>query len=82
MDVVPYPTDPDGDRLTYAAVSSDVGVVSASVSGTALTPTPVRAGAAIVSVRATDPGGWTATQQIAVTVDGDDPVPSTSSPDW
>ena len=81
MDVVPYLTDPDGDGLTYAAVSSDVGVVSASVSGTTLTLTPVSAGAAIVSVRATDPGGWTATQQIAVTVDGDDPVPSTSSSD-
>ena len=68
MDVAPYFVDPDGDMLTYAAVSSDVGVMSASISGSTLALTPVGAGAAMVSVQATDPGGLTATQQIAVTV--------------
>ena len=68
MDVAPYFVDPDGDMLTYAAVSSDVGVMSASISGSTLTLAPVGAGAAMVSVQATDPGGLTATQQIAVTV--------------
>lgn len=74
MDVAPYFADPDGVGLTYATVSSGVDVVSASVSGSTLTLTPVSAGAVVVSVMATDTGGLTATQQIPVTVVGDDPV--------
>ena len=68
IDVAPYFVDPNGDMLMYTAVSSDVGVMSVSISGSTLALTPVGAGAAMVSVQATDPGGLTATQQIAVTV--------------
>ena len=33
MDAAPYFVDPDGDTLTYAAVSSDAAVATASISG-------------------------------------------------
>ena len=82
MDVAPYFVDPDGDMLMYTAVSSDVGVMSASISGSTLTLTPVDAGAAIVSVQATDPGGLTATQQVTVTVELEESAAqSESAPD-
>ncbi len=68
LDVGPHFADPDGDRLAYAAVSGDIGVVAASVSASSLTLTPVSRGSATVMVRATDPGGLAATQLIAVTV--------------
>ncbi len=61
--------DPDGDRLTYAAASSFAGVVSVSVSGGVVTLVAVAAGTATVTVTATDPGGLSATQQMAVTVE-------------
>ena len=82
MDVAPYFVDPDGDMLMYTAVSSDVGVMSASISGSTLTLTPVDAGAAIVSVQATDSGGLTATQQVTVTVELEESAAqSESAPD-
>lgn len=69
VNVAPYFTDPDGDRLTYSARSSSQNTVSVSISGSAVTPTPVAAGTATVNVTAVDPGGLTATQRIAVTVE-------------
>ena len=68
VDMAPYFTDLDGDTLTYTVVSSDAGVVTASVSGSTVTLTPVSAGATTVAVTAMDPGGATATRSIAVTV--------------
>ncbi len=68
VDMAPYFTDLDGDTLTYTVVSSDAGVVIASVSGSTVTLTPVSAGATTVAVTAMDPGGATATRSIAVTV--------------
>ncbi len=68
VNVAPYFTDPDGDALTYTAVSNRTGVVRAAVSGTAVTLTPAAAGTATVTVTARDPGGLSATQPIAVTV--------------
>ena len=62
-------TDPDGDALTYEAASGDPAVVAAEISGTELTLTPVVAGAAMVTVTATDPGGLGATQTFGVTVE-------------
>ena len=68
VDVVPYFSDPDGDTLAYAVVSSDVGIVSASVSGSIVALDPVGAGVALATVTATDSGGLSATQPIAITV--------------
>lgn len=61
--------DPDGDRLTHAAASSNAGVVTVSVSGSVVTLVAVAPGNATVTVTATDPGGLSATQQLSVTVE-------------
>ncbi len=61
--------DPDGDRLTHAVATSSAGVVSVSVSGSVVTLVAVATGSATVTVTATDPGGLSATQQMAVTVE-------------
>ena len=77
VNVAPYFTDSDGDRLTYTTRSSRTGVVRASVSGSTVTLTPVAAGAATITVTARDPGGESATQSFAVTVEGrNEPPPS------
>ena len=77
MDVAPYFVDPNGDPLTYSAVSSNAGVVTTSVSGSTVMLTPVSAGAATTTVTARDLGGLTATQSVAVTVDVGDAHGST-----
>ncbi len=56
MDVALYFVDPDGDTLTYTAVSSDAAVATASVSGSTVMLTPVSLGPATATVTATDPG--------------------------
>ena len=71
MDVAPYFVDPDGDTLTYAAVSSDAAVATASISRSTVMLTPVGLGTVVATVTATDPGGLTATQPVAVTVGED-----------
>ena len=68
VSVARYFTDPDGDALTYTARSSRTGIVTAAASGSTVTLTPVAAGTATVTVTAHDPGGLSATQSIAVTV--------------
>ena len=70
--------DPDGDVLTYGAMSSSPGVASASVSGSTVTVMPVSEGTATVTVTATDTGGSNtpATQTFVVTV----PRPFTNHP--
>ena len=81
MDAAPYFVDPDGDTLTYAAVSSDAAVTTASISGSTVMLTPVSLGTAVATVTATDPGGLTATQPITVTVgqvDVPEPPPVTN----
>ena len=71
VNVAPYFTDPDGDALTYTARSSRTGVATVVVAGSMATLTAVAAGTATVTVTARDPGGLSATQSIAVTVEGD-----------
>ena len=61
-------SDPDGDTLTYCA-SSDSDAVTATVTGSILTVTPVGVGSAIITVEASD-GSLTATDQFEVTVTG------------
>ena len=53
-----YFTDPDGDPLTYTAMSADDGIVTAEVDGDVVTLTAVVAdGESSVTVTATDDGG-------------------------
>jgi len=69
-DLGQYFRDPDGDALTYAAESSSPEVAQVAVSGSGrLSIAPQAIGQALVTVRATDPGGLWATQQVQVTVD-------------
>ena len=77
VDVSPYFSDPDlsghGDTLTYSASSSNNTVATAAVGGV-VTITGLAAGAAIVTVTATDSSGSSATQTISATVYAADPV--------
>ncbi|WP_420616084.1 Ig-like domain-containing protein [Candidatus Palauibacter sp.] len=74
-------SDPDGDALTYVATTSNAGVVSVGLSGRTLTLTAVADGAAAVTVRASDPGGLSATQSFAVEVAEPAPTIATVTPD-
>ena len=60
--------DPNGDVLSYSAVSSDPGVATASLSDTTVTVTAVAPGDAWVSVTASGPGGLSGTYDFQVTV--------------
>ena len=60
-------SDPDGDELTYAAVSGDAGVVAAVASDGTVWLAPGAAGTATVTVTASDPDGLSATQALEVT---------------
>ena len=72
-----YFSDPDRDRLTYAATTSDPLAVGVSVTGSEVTLTPLRDGSATVTVTARDPGGLSASQTFTVTV-GDANQPPTA----
>ena len=68
VDVSGYFRDPDGDPLTYSAVSSNGGVASVSAAGSSVTVSALATGGATVTVTATDPGGLSATSSFGVTV--------------
>ena len=68
VDLEGHFSDPDGDALDYAAVSSDPTRATAAVSGTAVTVTGVAGGSATIMVTARDSGGLSATHQFGVTV--------------
>ena len=61
-------SDPDGDELTYAAVSGDTMVVTASMTGSLITVVGVGAGETTITLTATDPEGLSATQTANFTV--------------
>ena len=67
-DVSAFFSDPDGDALTYAVVSSDVAIATVSVAGSTVTVAGVAEGMATVTVTASDPGGLTASLNMNVTV--------------
>ena len=67
--VAQYFRDPDGDALTYVAVSSNATVVTASMSGVTITVRAVAEGTATVTVTASDPDGESATQTPRFTVE-------------
>ena len=68
LDLTPYFHDPDGDPLTYAAVSANAEVATAGVVGDLFTLTGVAAGTVVVTVTARDPHDGEATQTVIVTV--------------
>ncbi len=68
VDASSYFRDPDGDALTYSAVTSAPGVAAVSVSGSVLTIAGVATGTATVTVTASDPYGLTAASSFDVTV--------------
>ena len=63
-----YFSDPDGEPLTFGATSSDTLVAATALSVDTLAVTGVSAGAATVTVTATDPGGLSATGRMEVLV--------------
>ena len=67
VDVSPYFSDPDNDRLTYSAQSSNTSVARVSESGSRITITPGDEGRAQVTVTASD-GTSTARQSFSVDV--------------
>lgn len=69
IDLSPYFMDPDGDALSYDAVSHDSTIASVSVDGSLLTVTAGSAlGASEIEVRASDPDSAQAVQVFEVTV--------------
>lgn len=68
LDAAAYFTDPDGDALTFSAETSDAGVASVSLSGTAVTVAGVAPGEARVTIRARDPQALQARLDFSVLV--------------
>ena len=68
VDIAGYFSDPDGDVLTYAAITSGNGVATASVSESVVTVSGVSEGTDTVKVTATDPDGLSAMQVSSVIV--------------
>ena len=62
--------DPDGDALSYTALSASPEVATAQTDGASVTLTAVGIGTAIVRVTAVDPAGLTVTRSFMVTVPG------------
>ncbi|MXW17380.1 MAG: hypothetical protein F4Z83_07550 [Gemmatimonadetes bacterium] len=60
--------DPDGDALAFAVESSSPAIATATIAGDDLQVTAVAAGTTRVTVTASDPEGWSATQSFTVTV--------------
>ena len=73
IDIAAHFSDPDGDTLSYS-VSSTGDSVTVSISGSAVSLAPVHAGTAMITVVARDPGGLSAEQTFAVTVEPGEPA--------
>ena len=67
LDVSGYFSDPDGNPLSYTAISSDQGAATVGVSGSTVTVTAVAVGTATITVYASDVDA-TGTQTFSVTV--------------
>ena len=82
IDISRYFTDPDGDTLSYGAVSRDPTIVQASVQGSRLTMTAGHTAATTeIDVWASDPDSAQATQSFKVTVNNQGPVVADTIPD-
>ena len=66
--------DPDGDELTYTAMSSNEDAATVMVDGTDLTVTAVKVGMTTVGVTATDPGGLSSMTSFKVEVENAAPM--------
>jgi len=80
VDAASYFRDPDGDPLTYSALSGNPDTVRAGVSGSEVTLTPLMAGDANFTVTATDPAGLTASQAADVKVTAGPVAPESVPP--
>ena len=67
VDVSGYFSDPDGDQLTYSALSSDENIATVSATGSVITITPVSGGSVTITVTAND-GNASAQQSFNVVV--------------
>lgn len=76
-----YFSDPDGDTLSYAAVTTNPGVATATVSGDTVVVTGVAQGTATITVSAADPEGLTAEQPVAASIARPEPTTVAVSPD-
>ena len=74
VDVAGYFADPDGDTLRYAAQTSDVTRATVTMVESTVTVSGVAAGAAMVTVTATDSEGLSAEQIFGVAVPNREPV--------
>ena len=74
LDGTEYFSDPDGDTLTFAAVTSEVGVASVRVSGNSVAIVGLAKGVSIVTVMAEDPDGMSAQLSFGVTVPNRGPL--------
>ena len=68
LDISEYFYDPDNDRLTYAATTTDAGIASPTISCSTLTIAGVAPGVATVKVMARDPDDLSAEHTIEVTI--------------
>ena len=68
LDVTEYFSDADGDELVYSVSSNDGSLVGTRVNAGLLTLIPRAEGYTSVVVTATDSNGWSASQDLAVTV--------------
>ncbi len=76
--VAVYFSEPDGEALTYSAVSSNSDIARTSVTGNTVTVSRVSPGTGVVWVTATDPGGLTVVQSMTILVTNRAPVTKTS----
>ncbi|WP_423927931.1 Ig-like domain-containing protein [Candidatus Palauibacter sp.] len=68
VDASLYFRDPDGDPLTYTAMSSNAEVATATVAAATVTIRAIASGVATVTVNASDPAGGAAQQTVQVAV--------------
>ena len=68
MDLTEYFADADGDELVYSVTPSVDHLVGIRESAGVMTLTPRAEGSASVVVTATDPNGWSASQELHLTV--------------
>ena len=66
--------DPNGDRMTYSATSSNHGVATATASGNTITVTALAPGSVTIVVTASDPGGLEGRLSFRVMVPNRPPV--------
>ena len=69
LNIAPYFSDPDGDTLSYGAISGDTQVATISVSGSTASITGQNPGEVEITISARDPSGATAMQSVSVTVE-------------